>query len=171
MLNNRVSQYGNRKKLTVVSEEYNENGSLKELIVDVERNDGTVTSEGTKLDALVLMDNIKSSLLMELYGVDFDSNDMRFSLLLGQNSENIFHIGFNSHFYYLKSDSDEYLDIELDARVNEYKCIFTVKTGVNVTHSFSKDYYIGFYNDSNYTNFVFQLKITVDFIKSTNPID
>ena len=171
MINNRVSQYGNRKKLTVISEEYNENGSLKELIVDVERNDGTVISKGTKLDADVLMNNIRSSIIMELYGVDIDSDAMRFSLLLGQNSERIFSITMYSNCYYLKSDSDEYLDIELDSRANEYKCIFTVKTGVNVTHSFSKDYYIGFYNDSNYTNFVFQLKITVDFIKSTNPID
>ncbi|MDE6013849.1 MAG: hypothetical protein K2O05_01085 [Anaeroplasmataceae bacterium] len=56
---NRVSEYPNRKKMTVVSESTNTSGQ-KVLTVDVERAEGRVSSVGTALDADSLNAEVKA---------------------------------------------------------------------------------------------------------------
>lgn len=56
---NRQAEHLNRKKLTVVSDTTNSNGT-REIVVDVERHEGNVSVEGTPLNAESLEREIRS---------------------------------------------------------------------------------------------------------------
>ena len=51
---NRDTQYPNRKELIIKNIEYEDNGELSKLLVDVERQEGEVYQEGTPLNAQTL---------------------------------------------------------------------------------------------------------------------
>lgn len=57
---NRVSEHVNRKKLIVQETTKNASGDITSLIVDIERAEGNVSSEGTKLNATNLNNEIVS---------------------------------------------------------------------------------------------------------------
>ena len=62
-------QYPNRKKLTVVETIKNYNDEIEELIVDVERNEGNVTTEGTPLKADALNQIIQNMINTEINSI------------------------------------------------------------------------------------------------------
>lgn len=57
-LENRTSKNLNQKKLKVVEVKRNEEGEIKEIIVDIEKNDNS-TCEGTKVQATELTEKLE----------------------------------------------------------------------------------------------------------------
>ena len=99
----RVSQYPNRKKLQVVSINSDSvTGQVQEMVVDVVRDEGIVSTEGTKLNSFELNCAIESAINDMLFGLsmdDFDNNKNFF------NVNDKFTVYFKSRLwnqYYLK---------------------------------------------------------------------
>ena len=66
----RQAEHLNRKKLTVIDVTKDTNGDIVSLVVDVEREEGTVTVEGTPLNANTLNLEIQSAVEAVLSSVN-----------------------------------------------------------------------------------------------------
>ena len=66
---NRVSDYPNRKVISVVREDHNSDGTIKKLIADVDYYDNRPHIKGTELSAESLSNEVINTVLEKLYGI------------------------------------------------------------------------------------------------------
>ncbi len=103
----RKSTYTGRKKINVIEQTAQANGTST-MLVNIARNDGTVTQEGTKLDANSMNEAVLDLVYYELYGIEF-INFPYFINVIGEQEGNInFQIKFHGERLYPKVSSPEY---------------------------------------------------------------
>lgn len=171
----RISQYPNNKKLTINSIEYS-NGTISKLYVTEEKDEGTVTTVGTELNANNLnkafeefgRNRFLCIYLREMFGLIIDEDDFSFDLM-GLNDDKP--VEFNCELNMLYPHCvDNNLNVAVSTESDNGTIEFTPKP--SLTQAIQKRVYVNFYTDSDHTNFVVRVPFLYTFTpSSTNPLD
>ena len=171
ILVNREGNFLNRKKLTVVSSTYNDDGTIKELQVNVERMDSP-SKEGTKLDADILEDKIVKLINYKLYGLD-PNNEINI-VWNGSDSdfEKIIELKYSGVNLYASVPTNQYFTLSINNTMptNKYIYLSIVPTNslLNSTQTVQTVSYINIYSDSSCTNYLTRVEVKISFTPSSS---
>jgi len=190
-LKNRQSTNSNQKKLSIIHQEHNEDGSIKELIVDIERNDLDIIEEGTKLDANILttaissiatniasdisvnnINNVKTNELEDIiidtiykkiYQIDIPPQLSMLDVAFPY-SNNYYIIPLLGNRLYAKvTEKHSSLDISINNQNDKITILTTVMLAYSFTNTVELDYYLDIFANSACTYFITRLKGTVRY--------
>jgi hypothetical protein len=177
----RISSDINKRKLHVLGVDRDNNGELKELLVNMERAEGTVSQTGTRLNASDL-----NAILNSIYGV-FDfifkpyltlENNLTVSWVqvVGNPKNEYLNITTSQRFYgKIVNNSSTYISVTC-SNYSSYIRVNIVETDVlnESTGSSTREFtfYVDLYADSGFTKYLTRVKGTVNYTNtSTNPSD
>ena len=174
----RQSQYPNNKKLTINSIEYS-NGTISKLYVTEEKDEGTVTTVGTELNANNLnkafeefgRNRFLCIYVREMYGLVIDEEDFSFDLN-GNNSSKTVNFECKLNMIYPDCENDSHLNVTCNANVNTRtgSIVFTPKA--SLTEPTTDRAYVIFYTNEGYEHEVVRVPFLFTFTpSSTNPLD
>ena len=168
---NREGNFLNRKKLTVVSSSYNDDGTIKELQVNVERMDSP-SKEGTKLDAEILEDKIVKLINHKLYGLD-PNNEINI-IWNGSDTdyEKIIELNYSGVDLYASAPNNQYFILSGNNTQPNYKCIYLyiipTDSLLSSTQTVQTVSYINIYSDSACTNYLTRVEVKISFTPSSS---
>lgn len=177
---NRSSQYINRRKLIVLDEKKHNNGKLEELIVDVVRDEGTVSVQGTKLDANSL--NAILEPIYNMFAYIFQSYltapNMNVSWVqeTGILKSASYQIGMTKRFYgKVVNSNSNYIKVTCTNNLSNIKVDVKETQNLNNspgTHTTTYTYNIEIYLDQAFTMYITKYEGNVTYtMTSSNPSD
>ena len=178
---NRQVAFINRKRLEIKNVIKDSNDNMEALLVDVFRNEGSITEEGSSLEAQKLND--KLNLLEFLYQVLFapyfttlaGNITLNWTQEVGNLNAHTFTITFNHARFFAKlSFSNNHItgDVtnnidNLEVKIDETEILNNFLGGIGNTCQLN--FFIEFYTDSAFKNYLNKIKGTVNYTFTTSP--